>query len=44
MRYRGREDICHKTTDEARPDSDEFSFTEGFLFCILKLYKLPHPD
>lgn len=35
MRYRGREDICHKTTDEARPDSDEFSFTEGvfFVFC-----------
>lgn len=33
MRYRGREDICHKTTDEARPDSDEFSFTEG-LFLV----------
>lgn len=32
MRYRGREDICHKTTDEARPDSGEFSFTEGFGF------------
>lgn len=29
MRYRGREDICYKTTDEARLGSDEFSFTEG---------------
>lgn len=32
MRYRGREDICHKTTDEARPESDEFSFTKGLGF------------
>lgn len=37
MRYRSREDICRKTTDEARRDSDEFSFIEGvfFVICII---------
>lgn len=29
MRYRGREDICYKSTDEARLGSDESSFTEA---------------
>lgn len=44
MRYRGREDICYKTTDEARLGSDEFSFTEqGFgrvFWCFVFTQKL----
>lgn len=40
MRYRGREDICHKTTDEARPDLDEFSFTRRVFILYFEIIQI----